>query len=683
MNALPRSPRTLALHASCAALLAAGALAAGCAADSPGAPDSASADSPAPADPGASPAARTASPEAQDPAEQAGVPCPADEVFARAFGAGARVLRVTPLSLPVTGVSACSAKVVEEGGRGRIVTLDEAGNELDAEDLLEEERIAARKMYGALRPELHEALKGADPAQNVSVWIWAKMTLDTPDRDAAVADPRKGEALTREAARRAMAALAPVEEELARRGIEVMDRDGLTPMLRAVVTVADLRELAKMDAIMTIGSDDWPGRPTSTAWYSTIGAATAHLSATGTGQKACVIEGGRPDDTSQLELAGTASPTGYTDAHIRWTSGIIRNTSSTETAPNASVYIGNWHLYSPTAAAPSVWQWCMNNGARQLNFSWTFSDGSPGGLSGSDMAMDYLSKLYPYPLIVPAAGNNGGDPDHATVVNRGRNVLVVGASDDKGTTSLTDDTIAGFSSYKNPTSAHNDRELPNLVAPGVAVSAAGLNWNGTSGAAPQATGASALVGSRNSTLDAWPEVKRAVLMASAVRNIDGSSILSLPTSDTKDGAGLLDAAGAVSLAAPANWRLPGSAAASAGYNGQFLQFSSIPDSSYLPQVWNAVAPTSGRMRFVLAFDGSATCSSDLSSCSGDSLDADLDIVVQNSAGTTLCWSTSYDSSWEMCDLQVVAGQTYQIKVWKWNHTASVTWMGLAWSHYTP
>lgn len=609
--------------------------------------------------------------------------CPPAEEFARRVGEGVRVLGVSRMRLPVTGAKACSAKVIGDGGVGRIVTLDDRGAERDAAKLLEEEQQAARDRFGALRPELHHAITDAEPAQLVNVWIWAKVHIDDADRELAARDPAVGEAHARGAAKKAMAALAPIEAQLARRGIQVLDKDGVTPSLRAVVSVADLRVLAKMDEIMAIGSDEWPGRPTGTTWYSTIRAAMAHASATGGGQRVCVIEGSQPDTYAQLEVAGVASPTGVGGAHTRWTAGIIRSTSTTETAPAAAVYIGNWANYVPTAAAPSVWQWCMSQGTRAANFSWSFSDGSPGGLNNSDMTMDYLTKLYPYPLFVPAAGNSGDDPTRATVHNRGRNVLVVGASDDRGTASVADDVMASFSSYRNPTSLHNDRELPNLVAPGLWVEAVGINASGTSGAAPQATGVAALIASRNPTLDTWPEAKRAILMASAVEDVDGVSVTTLPAIDGRDGTGLLDGARAADLAAPANWRAPGSAAAVAGHNGQYLQFSTIPNNTYLTQTWNAVAPADGRMRFVLAFDGSATCSADVSSCSGDMLDADLDIVVQNSAGATLCWSSSYDSSWEVCDLPVSAGQTFQIRVWKWNHNVSASWIGLAWNYYTP
>lgn len=691
MHALDLSRRSLVLRASFLALVAASAAAAGCVASDTG-------DAPGGADPGVISTGDRAE-VLQDGAAEvhpSGVaaaapstdePCPPAESFARTFGEGARVLVVSRMHLPVTGVSACSAKVVGDDGSGRIVALDGDGRERDAAELIREEQRAARERYGALRPELHDALIGADPAEHVSIWIWAKVHIEGADRQAAARDPAAGEAHASEAARRAMAALAPIEAELSRRGIEIMDKDGVTPSLRAVVTVKDLRDLARMEEIMAIGSDDWPGRPTGTTWYSTIRGGAAHALATGSGQRVCVIEGSRPDDTSQLEIAGVASPTGYSDWHTRWTSGIIRNTSAIEAAPAASVYIGNWADYTPTPAAPSVWQWCMASGTRAINFSWSFSDGSPGGLSNSDMAMDYLTKLYPFPLFVPAAGNTGDDPAHATVHNRARSALVVGASNDMGTSGVADDVMAWFSSYKNPASTHGDSELPNLVAPGVWVAAAGADAHGTSGAAPQATGVAALIASRNAVLGAWPEVKRAILMASAVEDIDGAPITQLPTKqpvvDARDGAGLLDAARAVELAAADNWRAPGSAAASAGYNGQTLQLSSIPDNSYLTQTWSAIAPASGRMRFVLAFDGSATCNSDISICSGDVLDADLDIVVQNSAGMTLCHSSSFDSSWEICDLAVSAGQTFQIKVWKWNDNVNSSWIGLAWMHYTP
>ena len=85
------------------------------------------------------------------------------------------------------------------------------------------------------------------------------------------------------------------------------------------------------------------------------------------------------------------------------------------------------------------------------------------------------------------------------------------------------------SSFGDPTSQNGDREKPELVAPAANIEMvdpgpANLAVDsGTSFAAPHVTGVTALLMQQNSRLTIWPEITRAVLMASATHNIEGST----------------------------------------------------------------------------------------------------------------------------------------------------------------
>jgi subtilisin family serine protease len=48
----------------------------------------------------------------------------------------------------------------------------------------------------------------------------------------------------------------------------------------------------------------------------------------------------------------------------------------------------------------------------------------------------------------------------------GYNMITVGAIDDKDSLAWGDDTMATYSSYKDPISTYEDREKPEVVAPG-------------------------------------------------------------------------------------------------------------------------------------------------------------------------------------------------------------------------
>src|SRR4029079_1992178 len=117
---------------------------------------------------------------------------------------------------------------------------------------------------------------------------------------------------------------------------------------------------------------------------------------------------------------------------------------------------------------------CYDLGINNMNRSASTGTGA-NGLLAEDMAQDYYVYHPPYPLITVTAGNCTGpnglvacsqSTNGVYVGNRSYNTLVVGASDSNTTAQTSDDFLAEFSQYANPVTAHNDAELPNLVAPG-------------------------------------------------------------------------------------------------------------------------------------------------------------------------------------------------------------------------
>src|SRR5262249_3695077 len=128
------------------------------------------------------------------------------------------------------------------------------------------------------------------------------------------------------------------------------------------------------------------------------------------------------------------------------------------------------------------------------------------------------------------------------------NVLAVGSFDDHNRPTFADDhdacdpavTIGRGTSFLNPRSPYQDRQKPELIAPGVQIHTTHGSGNdfvdesGTSLAAPHVAGGIALLLQRRPSLRIRPETVRAILMASAWHNIEGASRLS-----DKDGAGAI------------------------------------------------------------------------------------------------------------------------------------------------
>jgi hypothetical protein len=314
------------------------------------------------------------------------------------------------------------------------------------------------------------------------------------------------------------------------------------------------------------------------------------------------------------------------------------------------------------------------------------------------MAQDYYALHWPYPITALAAGNCGDNctTDCSTVshvvANKSYNALIVGGSDDHTTDATSDDTMAVFSPYGNPTTTHGDFELPNLVAPAIGIDSASItNFCGTSGATPQVLGTALLMKARDTSFADWPEMTRASILATAVAGVDNATRttrLGGGVGDIKQGAGLLNSNRAVILADPANHRAPNSTGAEEGRNAQYYSFSTDFTSNVSNDAYYINVSHTGRLRAAMAWDGTPSgCSTvDGSGCAGEVLDGDLDLHLDQWTGsswTNVCSSTTYDSSWETCDIAVTNGDAYRIQFVKYATPAAGTYIGVAWYTYDP
>ncbi|MEM2960761.1 MAG: S8 family serine peptidase, partial [Candidatus Bathyarchaeia archaeon] len=106
-------------------------------------------------------------------------------------------------------------------------------------------------------------------------------------------------------------------------------------------------------------------------------------------------------------------------------------------------------------------EWSVNMGADVISLS----IGAAGPCDGTcDLCRACDKAVEAGVVVVVAAGNSGPDSKTITCPGNARNVITVGATDDHGTTSTTDDTIAEWSS-RGPTA--DGRVKPDVVAPGV------------------------------------------------------------------------------------------------------------------------------------------------------------------------------------------------------------------------
>jgi serine protease AprX len=198
-------------------------------------------------------------------------------------------------------------------------------------------------------------------------------------------------------------------------------------------------------------------------------------------------------------------------------------------------------------------QWVLDNkdkyNIRIVNMSLNSSVAVSYNNSPLDAAVEIL--WFNNIVVVVSAGNLGSGPIYPPANDPF--VITVGATDDKGSRSLSDDSIASFSAYGTTSDGFNK---PDLVAPGKNIVGRLVNTNmgmakahssniisdkhfkmsGTSVSAPMVSGAVALLLQKDPTLT--PDQVKYRLMATANKNWPGYDA-------AKAGAGYLDVYAAV------------------------------------------------------------------------------------------------------------------------------------------
>jgi hypothetical protein len=509
--------------------------------------------------------------------------------------------------------------------------------------------------------------------------VWPRIVDDQTSYDKP-ADRRLQEPHAAEVERTALArrATSDLSRRLKRLGAELRDRlDDSVPALHATLPAAHVRKLATSDVVGAVFLDD---RSAITDLGDSIAVARSdraqNLGFDGTGVRVAVFEDG-PSDTTNLTLAGRFTSTPAASNHARLTHAIIKNTESGRPHGHAP----DCQLYSANSSDNDALRWAANQGCTVISQSF-HRNSEPGGsgLQADDVLKDWLALHWPYPTIVQAAGNfwqgdadNIQPPSSEFVNHKGFNTLAIGNHND------TASAMSGDSVFRNPASPHGDRELPELAANGTGVTANGQTMSGTSFAAPATAGVAALLQDVDPVLCSWPEGCRAILLASAGRNVSGSTWWNdvASRSDASDGAGAVDAESGVRVAQQRRWR--NAPATSRGWDVGTLSSADIGADRLTTFRYHVQVPQrmwTPTVKVALAWDSSV--SSILGLPLASTLTVDLDLIVRNSQGVQVAAAASWDNSYEVVEFAATRGATYEIIIRRWSGTDSV-WFGLAWA----
>lgn len=567
------------------------------------------------------------------------------------------------------------------------LAFDETGRRVDGERLIMEQMRRRVRRFGKLNQELRAAIRTSQGTVPVSVWLRSPPTLGRRTLTALKNNPsnRKPTQVTavRRATLRRSGTLATRIRRLGGRNVRL---DRIAPVVHADLTRSEILRLRRMREVGAIFLRETRGVDDLDDSMMIHNSDHVHdAGEKGSGIRVAVWEKG-PDNTSNLSIQGQfdTSSSAATSSHSRLVHAVIKNTqtSSKGHAPSCT-------LYSANSYDNDALDWALENpGCTVINQSFHRGlEQTSSSLSYDDIYKDWLILNWPFPTIVQAAGNDD-NPDVEYVNHKGYNSLTVGNHNDDAST------MSGSSVYRNPSSAHADRELPEICANGMGVTAADRTGSGTSFASPAVAGIAALIQGTNSTLKCWPEGCRAILLAGAKRNVQDQTWWQgiVADADAADGSGSTDALESYYIAKSRRSR--NAAGTRRGWDVGTLRSGDFDSNKLSTFSYRVSVPASGilslrgprHVKVALAWNSEVTTLDELFPSwfpvpevpISSELTLDLDLKIFDSNGNQVGYSGSWDNSYEIAEFEGTPGQTYEIKVRRYSGTYE-SWYGIAWT----
>jgi hypothetical protein len=560
---------------------------------------------------------------------------------------------------------------------------DEAGVPVDYFALLRKERELAaeppRKLVSPLPERLAEA--GGAP---VIVGVWVKFDPKNVDfrtdyhrqlEDGVKPDVARAW-LVAQVAQGNLLAIEGAVPLLATSGAEIIGNARFAPLVFVLANAAQVEALSALDVVQGLYANVTFRDTTDDAIATHRWNRVHNYNIRGDGVRVAVLEDNGIDDaacvSNILNVVGWANANHNIQDHPTGSASVIGSMNSTHPGHARGIEILSANG-TTAGGAPSyntndiiaASDWAIGQGADVVNCSFGFNN-TPLVLQMIDRYVDYQVRFTTVTFAV-SAGNNGGVGDDVSSPGVAYNCITVGAIDDANTPQWSDDIMASYSSFDDPTSTHGDREKPEVAAEGTNMDLLDLGCaftyfaSGTSFAAPGVAGMCGALMQMDSTLRSWPEAMKAIMMAAGTHNLEGSSRLS-----DVDGAGGMNGLQAYNTVAGSKYYIGSLTPSSFTTNGYFTRdiYLQGGDKTRVVLVWDSLA------------SGPAAYATDV-------LDADLDIAIYQGAGQTsgvyMGGSASWDNPYEIAEFCPPTTGWYTVAVNDFRFDGTSEYYAIAWT----
>jgi hypothetical protein len=570
------------------------------------------------------------------------------------------------------------AKVRDQtSGRLYYVDYDASGVVADGDTRVRAALRARVNVEGKLNQDVAARIRASAPSEPIKIALWLRGTPPEYDwapsslaAESPLAIREEREFLLadlRQFAQKTQAAILPRISEL---GGKLLHSSTLAPLVFVSMPAGNVVQLSESPAIDQIYSAWNRGHDLLNVQTCAVGVKPDVWDAgyTGAGIIVAHCEDSRADrDNTCLACdAGANKPwESNIDQHSTACTGMMVSNDPTYrgVAYGACFYSANGGSYSDDDMSGAIDSGAAN--ADVTSGSWGFDNG--GSLQVHDRHTDYVVRNTRH--FVDDAAGNSGNSGFVSTPGSAFNSVTVACSYDYNTCDVGNDRISSFSSGRDPYSAHNDRELPEITAPGEDIYSLTTSGSpscpktnvgsGTSYSAPIISGIAAQAMDATPDLNVWPEPTKALLLAGGLNNLEGAARLS-----NLDGVGQVDAKAVLTSAVAHRW--------AAG----LLTLDRFSGGQL--EVAMGHANAGQRMKAALCWDSNPN-----GSYTTDPLDADLDLAVIDPSGAVVASSNSYDNPYEVVDFTVATSGVYRARITYRNWNGASEYVAGAWSLTAP